>query len=386
MNEANMTDEELKSEILKCVRQININDAVNTSPVYGLSDILALRNVTSLRRLGRLLSIQYYGKLKKEQLISAIQEKLQETNTLCLFLYNINDMEWNLFCDTVAVKHLKSHMFNFEAYRVLKMMALIELFYDQDTFWLVVPEEIKTAYKKLSQTNFHEKKNFQILCNNYVLAAVSLYGVISYVDFVDLFNSQNERQIDIKEMINILFPFTNSEYKYFSTNNYFIHEDFYEDDFEEIQDLLKAQSVKPRYTPSKHEFLKYAYDDYYEITPQIRQLKGAISELISDEDTVWDITDNVHDICAMEGSPQEFFNLLDAHNVVFDSEEQFRNMLVLFIDVCNHTRLWTNNGYTPNELSIIMRPAAQTERPQRVGRNDPCPCGSGKKYKKCCGK
>ena len=22
----------------------------------------------------------------------------------------------------------------------------------------------------------------------------------------------------------------------------------------------------------------------------------------------------------------------------------------------------------------------------RVGRNDPCPCGSGKKYKKCCGR
>jgi preprotein translocase subunit SecA len=23
---------------------------------------------------------------------------------------------------------------------------------------------------------------------------------------------------------------------------------------------------------------------------------------------------------------------------------------------------------------------------RKVGRNDPCPCGSGKKYKKCCGK
>ncbi|MGQ9733412.1 MAG: SEC-C metal-binding domain-containing protein, partial [Candidatus Zipacnadales bacterium] len=22
---------------------------------------------------------------------------------------------------------------------------------------------------------------------------------------------------------------------------------------------------------------------------------------------------------------------------------------------------------------------------RKVGRNDPCPCGSGKKYKKCCG-
>ncbi|MCQ2602175.1 MAG: SEC-C domain-containing protein, partial [Treponema sp.] len=22
----------------------------------------------------------------------------------------------------------------------------------------------------------------------------------------------------------------------------------------------------------------------------------------------------------------------------------------------------------------------------KIGRNDPCPCGSGKKYKKCCGR
>ena len=26
------------------------------------------------------------------------------------------------------------------------------------------------------------------------------------------------------------------------------------------------------------------------------------------------------------------------------------------------------------------------EAAEKVGRNDPCPCGSGKKYKKCCGK
>jgi hypothetical protein len=24
------------------------------------------------------------------------------------------------------------------------------------------------------------------------------------------------------------------------------------------------------------------------------------------------------------------------------------------------------------------------ERPVKIGRNDPCVCGSGKKYKKCC--
>lgn len=36
-----------------------------------------------------------------------------------------------------------------------------------------------------------------------------------------------------------------------------------------------------------------------------------------------------------------------------------------------------------NENEIEGRPAAA--RSKKVGRNDPCPCGSGKKYKKCCG-
>lgn len=32
-------------------------------------------------------------------------------------------------------------------------------------------------------------------------------------------------------------------------------------------------------------------------------------------------------------------------------------------------------------------PPVEQAKTQRVaGRNDPCPCGSGRKYKKCCGK
>ncbi len=28
----------------------------------------------------------------------------------------------------------------------------------------------------------------------------------------------------------------------------------------------------------------------------------------------------------------------------------------------------------------------QTPAAHKVGRNDPCPCGSGKKFKNCCGR
>src|SRR5262249_2212602 len=33
----------------------------------------------------------------------------------------------------------------------------------------------------------------------------------------------------------------------------------------------------------------------------------------------------------------------------------------------------------------LVQPAKVVSR-QKVGRNDPCPCGSGKKFKKCCGR
>jgi preprotein translocase subunit SecA len=38
-----------------------------------------------------------------------------------------------------------------------------------------------------------------------------------------------------------------------------------------------------------------------------------------------------------------------------------------------------NQGQTEGKISTVRRSAP------KVGRNDPCPCGSGKKYKKCCG-
>jgi preprotein translocase subunit SecA len=41
------------------------------------------------------------------------------------------------------------------------------------------------------------------------------------------------------------------------------------------------------------------------------------------------------------------------------------------------------------ELQFVGGGTATAQQPvvkgQKVGRNDPCPCGSGKKYKKCCG-
>ena len=38
------------------------------------------------------------------------------------------------------------------------------------------------------------------------------------------------------------------------------------------------------------------------------------------------------------------------------------------------------------DLEILLNWPKPKKSEKKVGRNDPCPCGSGNKYKKCCGK
>ena len=38
------------------------------------------------------------------------------------------------------------------------------------------------------------------------------------------------------------------------------------------------------------------------------------------------------------------------------------------------------------DLEILLNWPKPMEAEKKVGRNEPCPCGSGNKYKKCCGK
>jgi SWIM/SEC-C metal-binding protein len=39
-----------------------------------------------------------------------------------------------------------------------------------------------------------------------------------------------------------------------------------------------------------------------------------------------------------------------------------------------------------SDLEILLNPSKPKVAEKKVRRNEPCPCGSGKKYKKCCGK
>ena len=123
-------------------------------------------------------------------------------------------------------------------------------------------------------------------------------------------------------------------------------------------------------------------------------------------------------------------------DIVFQSEKQMEEFVGLLMEAHNNTRMKENRGHKPNELArkgfsrgmptivpgsshaaemlrdampqlnemgfsvdldenadvaaTLIYPNGRKDNPVKVEKkiypNDPCPCGSGKKYKKCCGR
>ena len=75
-------------------------------------------------------------------------------------------------------------------------------------------------------------------------------------------------------------------------------------------------------------------------------------------------------------------------SLAFDKEKLYKNMVDAKADWLYNLPAW-DEIFDADKKKTLYREAknAHTIRNTvKVGRNDPCPCGSGRKYKQCCGK
>ena len=68
-------------------------------------------------------------------------------------------------------------------------------------------------------------------------------------------------------------------------------------------------------------------------------------------------------------------------SLAFDKERLYKNMVAAKADWLYELPQW-KEIFSEEEL----KKSTTIRKPKKIGRNDPCPCGSGKKYKKCCGR
>lgn len=74
--------------------------------------------------------------------------------------------------------------------------------------------------------------------------------------------------------------------------------------------------------------------------------------------------------------------------LAFDKEKLYKNMVDAKADWLYNLPAW-EKIFDEEKRKILYREAKKANtivKGKKIGRNDPCPCGSGKKYKKCCGR
>jgi len=75
-------------------------------------------------------------------------------------------------------------------------------------------------------------------------------------------------------------------------------------------------------------------------------------------------------------------------SLAFDKTKLYKNMVAAKADWLYELPMWENifDEETRKALYLEQKKSGTVVVGKKVGRNEPCPCGSGKKYKHCCGR
>ncbi|MFI3208184.1 MAG: SEC-C metal-binding domain-containing protein [Eubacteriales bacterium] len=121
------------------------------------------------------------------------------------------------------------------------------------------------------------------------------------------------------------------------------------------------------------------------------EVKGTVKELAEKFDvevfTMTGFLDGIND-SLKEANPIDEMEEDTVVNLVFDTELLYKNMVDAKADWLYELEEWDGVLAEDRRAELYKeQKASRTIRKEaKIGRNDPCPCGSGKKYKKCCGK
>ncbi|MDO5391777.1 MAG: SEC-C metal-binding domain-containing protein [Eubacteriales bacterium] len=120
-------------------------------------------------------------------------------------------------------------------------------------------------------------------------------------------------------------------------------------------------------------------------------VKGTVKELAEKYGqevlTMVGFLDGIND-SLKEPNPIETMDEDTVVSLEFDKELLYKNMVDAKADWLYNLPQWNEifDEEKRKALYLEQKKSGTIVKGKKIGRNDPCPCGSGKKYKKCCGR
>ncbi|RCW52200.1 YecA family protein [Halanaerobium sp. ST460_2HS_T2] len=370
----------------------NLNDFLST---------LTKKELTEIRQYWEFSGI---SQLNKNELIKALSQRIK-SQLRCWLKYqlpkNIKFLEMvlekqknNERVEVTFRDVLPPALYNFY-YR-----GILDLIDDEKETSVRIPVDLAAEIEEIINAPEYKKKikeNQDII--TFVRGLLAYYGALRAGQIKDFYDRYFKEEKSIDQYVDFLMLIDET---YLSTYDLERYRYYYLDPGvlkpETIIDEIKMRPNVDYYLPRKKEILYAGTNEQEKLNSVQRKFKKMlINDFSIDqdeaEDLLWQMMLDIKNDLSSIKSLQDFTDKYE-----FESEEQSDKFIRQLNELHNNTRMWILKGHTPNELfeeeKKNLQPLPKNRdgsvgektvvKNKKVGRNDPCPCGSGKKYKKCC--
>lgn len=122
-----------------------------------------------------------------------------------------------------------------------------------------------------------------------------------------------------------------------------------------------------------------------------KEVRGTVAELAKkfnmDIMTMTGFLDGIDESLVTPNNIEEMDENTEV-SLLFDKKKLYKNMVGAKAEWLYELPQW-NDIFSEEErkaLYLEEKKSGTIIKDKKIGRNDPCPCGSGRKYKHCCGK
>ncbi|OBZ15176.1 SEC-C metal-binding domain-containing protein [Bacillus sp. FJAT-26390] len=267
---------------------------------------------------------------------------------------------------------------------------------------VLMPSELLAYFKEVEAKEEHPniKRNTEWIRQTQGL--LYYYGVLTADELKSFIITGEEHPLDQYELMNILFEASDYyELIVMDETNDLLICDFRVTD---PQAILKERALRHDldYCPfTKQQLLKAGEPEYVERSSQYMNLVRYVlhhyeidreeADFMAEECV--DATKNGDSLATVIEIAQRFIDI--------PNRQTLTAITNLLVPLMNSTKQWLIKGYSPEELSAkrasasmllnnapiqaVQADVIDIQSKKKIGRNDPCTCGSGKKFKKCCG-
>ena len=270
-----------------------------------------------------------------------------------------------------------------------------------------VPRAVISLYKEINTPEFHKLCRQVSWMRSCQTMLGFIYAIAPLKIVYRMYRRRPEYKVNYDEFLKILEQVPENDNMCIVRDGKMIFKSVLQDNlYERIEEY---QGDREFYMPSPEEVLDYAKHGYPSENPSYKKLENFLrEELHLNTVQVIELMYIVFKEFSMDGMLSDIMEEFNNKNVIFDSEKQTEEFAAIMMNVNNNTRMLDFRGYTPNEIARMSSPKASSAvmpsmvpmgslastpsfipsnaATKKIYPNDPCPCGSGKKYKKCCGR